>query len=66
MGTEDVKVTAMDMYKYKEKLRLYKGVPIFLVRPAKRESNAKTEMYLGVNSCHTCFLSKKQLTPSAF
>ena len=25
MGTEDVKVTAMNMYKYKERLRLYKG-----------------------------------------
>ena len=24
MGTEDVKVTAMNMYKYKERLRLYK------------------------------------------
>ena len=27
MGTEDVKVTAMNMYKYKEKLRLYKRWP---------------------------------------
>ena len=26
MGTEDVKVTAKDMYKYKERLRLYKRV----------------------------------------
>ena len=24
MGTEDVKVTAINMYKYKERLRLYK------------------------------------------
>ena len=32
MGTEDVKVTAMNMYKYKERLRLYKRWPaIFLV-----------------------------------
>ena len=27
MGTEDVKVTAMNMYKYKERLRLYKRWP---------------------------------------
>ena len=27
VGTEDVKVTAMNMYKYKEKLRLYKRWP---------------------------------------
>ena len=27
MGTEDVKVTAMNMYKYKEGLRLYKRWP---------------------------------------
>ena len=27
MGTDDVKVTAMDMYKYKERLRLYKRWP---------------------------------------
>ena len=26
MGTEDVKVKAMNMYKYKERLRLYKGL----------------------------------------
>ena len=27
MGSEDVKVTAMNMYKYKERLRLYKRWP---------------------------------------
>ena len=27
VGTEDVKVTAMNMYKYKESLRLYKRWP---------------------------------------
>ena len=27
MGTEDVKVTVMNMYKYKERLRLYKRWP---------------------------------------
>ena len=27
VGTEDVKVTAMNMYKYKERLRLYKRWP---------------------------------------
>ena len=27
MGTEDVKVTAINMYKYKERLRLYKRWP---------------------------------------
>ena len=27
MGTEDVKVTAINMYKYKEGLRLYKRWP---------------------------------------
>ena len=27
MGTEDVKVTAVNMYKYKERLRLYKRRP---------------------------------------
>ena len=27
MGTEDVKVTAMNMYKYKERLRFYKRWP---------------------------------------
>ena len=27
VGNEDVKVTAMDMYKYKERLRLYKHWP---------------------------------------
>ena len=30
MGTEDVKVTAMNMYKYKERLRLYKRWPRFI------------------------------------
>ena len=28
MGTEDVKVTAMNMYKYKERLRFYKRWPL--------------------------------------
>ena len=28
MGTEDVKVTAMNMYEYKERLRLYKRWPL--------------------------------------
>ena len=28
MGSEDVKVTAMNMYKYKERLRLYKLVHV--------------------------------------
>ena len=27
VGTEDVKVTAMNMYEYKERLRLYKRWP---------------------------------------
>ena len=27
VGTEDVKITAMNMYKYKERLRLYKRWP---------------------------------------
>ena len=27
VGTEDVKVTAINMYKYKERLRLYKRCP---------------------------------------
>ena len=37
MGTEDVKVTAMNMYKYKERLRLYKRWHGLLVNDNLRE-----------------------------
>ena len=43
MGTEDVKVTAMNMYKYNERLRLYKRWPSDLVAQSveRRGSNPK-------------------------
>ena len=31
MGTDDVKVTAMNMYKYKERLRFFKPQPLSLL-----------------------------------
>ena len=55
MGTEDVKVTATNMYKYKERLRLYKYPQMFKIRIvallcAKKISNLRNKKNLCISS----------------
>ena len=43
MGTEDVKVTAMNMYKYKERLRFGRVAPVVLRKTPVNLQQTATE-----------------------
>ena len=59
MGSEDVKVTAMNMYKYKERLRLYKRWPCSTYI-LNRKSNAHM-VHMGLKSSTSHYTLFSQL-----
>ena len=58
MGTEDVKVTAMDMYKYKEMLRLYKRWPCSSDQSDGRGFNSHPGQSFSLSLCGPISISR--------
>ena len=58
MGTEDVKVTAMNMYKYKERLRLYKRWPCSTYILNRVNRTELTEQSFSLSLCGPISISR--------